>query len=201
MKTAEITEFKRKRINQFTGGKIEDYSIPNYPKSKSDDGINHDSFLSKSGEYIGSYQEGWFYFKNNMVVCNEYPHGVAIVLKSPANTIDNFDANNISPKDIKGYRGYTHRGGQTFKIGDRLFDEKYKPRESDFSKTEWNSFLVARDKSIKSGIKEGWFKTEAEALKNSPISDFVPFVKRGSKIIKNWADAIKAATNMSKYLS
>ncbi len=200
-KKTEVTEFKTKRINQFTGGEIDDYILPNYPVSKLDDGILQDAFVSKSGQYIGDYNRGWNYFKNNMVVCREYANGVAIVLNLPANKIENFDAKNINTKHIKGYRGYTHRGGQIFTIGDKLFDEKYKPKESDFSKKEWKSFMVSREKSIKEGLKDGWYKTKAEGLKESPISDFIPFVKRGSKIIKNWNDAKKAAINMSQYLS
>ncbi len=200
-KKTEITEFKTKRINKFTGGEIKDYFISNYPKTKDDDGRISNSFVSKSGDFIGDYNRAWFYFRNNMVVDDSYPNGVAIVLKKPANKIVNFAASMINDKDIKGYRGYTHRGGQTFKIGDRLFDEKYKPKQSDFSKKEWDDFLVRREKSINEGIKDGWYKTKAEGLKQCPVSDYIPFIKRGSKIIKNWNDAKKAAINMSEYLS
>jgi hypothetical protein len=82
-----------------------------------------------------------------------------------------------------------------------LFDPKYKPTVKDFTKKEWSEFQSEQKKTIEKGVKNGFFKNESEGLKECPISDFVPFEKRGTKVIKTLADAKKAAINMSKYLS
>ncbi len=184
-KRVDVTDFKTKRINQFTGGKIADYTIPDYPKSKGHCGY---SFLSKDGSYIGSYDMGWWYVKKNMIVCDDYPHGVSIVLKKPAKQIKSIDKLDFK-KDVKGYCGYSHRGGVTFTIGDRLFDEKYRPKESDYTKSQWNKFSADRNKSVKQMIKEGY--SEKEAMKYTSISDAIPFRLRGRKIISTWEEAKK----------
>ncbi len=208
MKKTKVTEFKTKRINQLTGGQIKDYKIPDYPN---DEGLLPNSFLSLKGEYIGSYEDAWWFIKNKMVVCDHYPHGVAIRLNSLKPKIklrnaikDKFESwfcEQLENDNIVGYLGYTHRGGQTFKIGDRLFDENYDPKEDDYTKGEWTQFMYERVKCVKNEIKKGYAKTEEEAFKNIPISDVIPFKMRGSKCIENWDEAKQAAINMSKYLS
>jgi hypothetical protein len=60
-----------------------------------------------------------------MKVCNDYPHGVAEVYEG---------------QTLIGYYGYTHRGGSMFKIGDRLFDESYVPKEDDYEEWEWEGY-------------------------------------------------------------
>lgn len=183
MGSIKITEFKTKRINKLTGGKIAPFQIPDYP---GEDGLLNHSFVSKEGHYIDDYSRAWWYVQNNLKVCNDHPHGVA----------ERYEEN----KHI-GYHGFTHRGGSTFKIGDRLFDENYEPKEEDYTKEEWMKFKSARAGSVKREVKEGYAKTEKEALNNIPISDVVPFVKRGSKLIETMEEAKKAAINMSNYLS
>jgi hypothetical protein len=140
------------------------------------------SFLTKDDEYIGDIERGWWYYKNNMKVCEKYPHGVAEV----------YDDNN----KLIGYHGYTHRGGQTFKIGDRLFDPFYKPFSEDYEEWEWagweNKYLKLYDES--DDLEKRW-------MIESGISYVIPYKKRGSKVIKTWEEALQAAINMSKDLS
>ena len=50
-----------------------------------------------------------------------------------------------------GYHGYTHRGGTTFKIGDRLFDANYKPKEDNYEEWEWAGWKNKYDKSFNEG--------------------------------------------------
>lgn len=201
MKT-KVTEFKTKRINKFTGGKIETFTIRDYPKSKGDDGKLTNSFTTKEGSYIGDYATGWWYFRKNLIVCDDYPHGLAILLNKPANKIEGFNINNLNfDKDVKAYYGYTHRGGNSFKIGDRLFNERYEPKEADYTKGEWTSFMIKRVEAAKRELKNGYAKTESEALKNIPISDVIPFTMRGMKRVENWDEAKEAAKNLSNYLS
>jgi hypothetical protein len=117
-----------------------------------------------------------------MVVCDEYPHGVAEIYDDEENLI--------------GYRGYTHRGGQTFKIGDRLFDSTYKPKEEDYEEWEWAGWKIKYYKSFNEGddLDKKWMFKEG-------ISYVIPYTKRGKKIIENWDEALQAAINMSKDLS
>ena len=163
------------------------------------------SFIATDGTYLGNYAQGWWYVKNNMVVCFEYPHGVAIILKRPVKDYEYLEDyktdGRIGGDDIKGYYGYSHRGGQTFKIGDRLFDETYEPKEEDYSKGEWTQFMIDRVTAIKKNIKEGWVENEEEGFKETSISDVIPFKMRGTKLIENWDEAKQAAINMSKHLS
>jgi hypothetical protein len=127
-----------------------------------------------------------------MTVCEEYPNGVAIVW----NTV-NSDKTLMSGQDgIKGYRGYTHRGGATFKIGDRLFDEKYNPVVEDYDEKEFTKWWKTYTKSYKKGDN-----FDRKHIYNDGIKSVIPFNKRGKHTIKNWEDARTAAINMSKYLS
>jgi hypothetical protein len=170
-------------IEKYTGGKIgrhtfgdkNEYDLPN-------------SFLTKDGEYIGDIERGWWYYKNNMMVCEDYPHGVATII----------EYNDTYPDQefIAGYHGYTHRGGQTFKIGDRLFDPSYKPKEEDYEEWEWSGWKQKYDKSYSEGddFDKKW-------MGESGISYVIPYTKRGEKVIENWEEALQAAINMSKELS
>jgi hypothetical protein len=165
------------------------------------------SFLAKDGSYIGDVKEGWRYYKNNLIVCREYPHGVAIKLKThvPGNKVENsikdpyenYVTEQIENDNVAGYYGYTHRGGQTFKIGDRLFQKDYQPKQEDYPEKEWAKYEKAFRKSlanVEDDLDRKW-------MNESGISYVIPFKMRGPKIIENWDEARQAAINMSKYLS
>lgn len=171
-------------INKFTDGRIEmsgfdDYALPN-------------SFVSSKGVYIGDINTGWWYFKNGMTVCDEYPHGVALKWKTA-----NSDKTLMSGHDgLLGYYGYTHRGGSLFSKGDRVFDETYKPIADDYDTEEWNEWQAQYQKRL----------DEADAfdrkwLEEDGIGSVIPFRKRGSIEILTWEQARQAAINLSKYLS
>ena len=89
----------------------------------------------------------------------------------------------------------THRGGQMFKIGDRLFNDKYKPIKEDYSKEEWNGyenkFKELYDSEDELGKK--WMDTDG-------ISYVIPFKLRGKKKIETMEESYEAAENMSNYL-
>ena len=179
MKKVEITEFKTKKINSLTGGKIASHKIDNHPV---EEGVLINSFLAEDGSYIGDYGQGWWYVKHQMKVCNDYPHGVA-------------ERWNEDYSEMIGYHGYTHRGGQTFKIGDRLFDENYKPVKEDYNEEQWKEWEDYFNKKREEGD---------DFDRNSiydEISSVIPFKLRGSKVIKSMDEAKQAAINMSKYLS
>ena len=118
----KVTDYKTKKINSSTGGILGEFKLPDYPEGTLDDGVLKNSFLSKKGDYIGDYARGWWYFKNGLKVCNEHPIGVAEMW--------------IDGK-LSGYVGYTHRGAVPFKVGDRIFDEGYKPVKDDYLEEDW----------------------------------------------------------------
>ncbi len=180
-------------IRKYTGGKISTHTW-----GDDNDFTLENSFMSLDDQYIGDIERGWWYYKNNMVVCESYPHGVSIKLKE-----DNYFRKNkeyyhsfdLFSEDIEGYYGYTHRGGQLFKIGDRLFDGDYIPVRSDYTQKEWDGWYSKLQKRLKTAdeLDKKW-------LTEDGIAGFIPFNKRGAKIIQNWDEAKEAAINVSKYL-
>lgn len=90
-------------------------------------GILEESFVSQDEKYIGDIQDAWWYYKNDLVVYEPYPHGVARKLGSNGKTL--------------GYYGHTHRGGAIFKKGDRLFDEYYIPKKEDYPDWQWAGWV------------------------------------------------------------
>lgn len=187
----EVTKFKTDRINKYTGGKID--RMRGFGKSKLKTPThNPPQFQTKGGISIGDYARGWWYFKNNMKVYDKYPNGVAIVVKDMKKDPEG--------KNIKSVVGYTHRGATPFKIGDRLFDERYKPKKGDYTSKQWAKWEKEMEATIKRNVKEGWYDNVAQARKSTRISDVIPYKLRGKKKIETWDEAIKAAKNMSDYL-
>jgi hypothetical protein len=170
-------------INKYTGGVIDNHTFGD----KNEHSLPN-SFLSKNGDYIGDIDRGWWYYKNSMMVCDEYPSGVATI-------VEYYDTYPGEPL-ISGYYGYSHRGGQTFKLGDRLFDSSYEPKEEDYEEWEWSGWEKEYDKSYSKGddLDKKW-------MEKSGISYVIPFKKRGKEVIKTWSEALQAAVNMSKDLS
>jgi hypothetical protein len=168
-------------INRHTGGVINNHAFGNTIQEKREQQLPN-SFLAKDGSYIGDIERGWWYYKNNMKVCDQYPHGVAERYDDEGNLI--------------GYHGYTHRGGQTFKIGDRLFDPSYTPKEEDYEEWEWAGWKLKYDESYEKSddLEKRW-------MEDSGIGYVMPYVKRGEKVIDNFEECLQAAINMSKDLS
>ncbi len=144
------------------------------------------SFVTEDGKYIGDVDRAWWYYTQNLRVSNEHPHGVAIQYK----IVDDV------PVTI-GYYGYTHRGGQSFKLGDKLFNSKYKPVEKDYTEEEWEGFKTMQAVATRENIKSGYLQKGEEV----PIEDVILYTMRGKVTIKNWKQAEQAAKNLSKHLS
>ena len=144
------------------------------------------SFVTKKGAYINDVETAWWYYKNNLYVCEDYPSGVA----------EKIETDPVLGKVIVGYYGYTHRGGSLFMIGDRLFEEDYMPDQRDYEPSEWREYM---DK-----FKES-YDAEDELGKNWMDKDgfgyVIPFNRRGHKDIETLKEAKQAAINVSKYLS
>ena len=199
-----IDSKKADLISRWTWGKLGTHQVGGDP---SEEFRLSNSFLAQDGTYIGDAKEGWRYYKNTMIVCREYPHGVAIKLKTyqPNSKLknhiedpyENYVTEQIENDNIVGYYGYTHRGGQTFKIGDRLFQEDYKPRKEDYTRQEWEGFMRDYQRALDKAEDD----LERKWIKESGVSYIVPFRMRGPKLIETWEEAKQAAINMSKYLS
>jgi hypothetical protein len=173
---SNIDPNKIELIEKYTGGVIGCHKF-----GTDDEYVLENSFLTKDGVYIGNIKQAWWYYNQNMKVCNDYPHGVAEVYEG---------------QTLIGYYGYTHRGGSMFKIGDRLFDESYVPKEDDYEEWEWEGY---KQKFIET------YKDSDELEKDWVFGDGVayvmPFKRRGKKDITELSEAKEAAINMSKYLS
>lgn len=179
----EITKEEIQEIERLTGGKIGTHTFgPNNEHTL------ENSFLTPDGTYIGSIDDARWYVNNQMMVDESYPHGVAGVITKETYGTDN--------PILEGIYGYTHRGGQMFKIGDRLFDSKYKPKKEDYDDNQWKEW----EKEF-----QELYETEDELGKRWMDSDgityIIPFKLRGPKIIETMEEAFEAAKNMSNYLS
>jgi len=198
---SNIDPKKIELIEKYTGGVIGTHTF-----GKDDEYTLNNSFLTKDGVYIGDIGTAWWYYINKFYVCKEYPHGVAIKLKSYEPTIvlknsiedeyENFVTEQIENDNIESYHGYTHRGGSTFKIGDRLFEADYKPVFEDYDVKEFKEWWK---KYIKSYEKADDF--DKRHIYNDGIKSVIPFNKRGKQVIKDWDQARQAAINISKDLS
>lgn len=184
---SNIDPKKIELIEKYTGGVIGTHKFGN-----DDEYVLENSFLTEDGQYIGDINTAWWYFQNGMTVCEDYPHGVAVVWNT-----SKFDKTLVSGQDgIKGYYGYTHRGGSTFKIGDRLFEEDYDPVVEDYDRKEFEKYW---EKYVKQHSKAD--DVDRKWIYGDGIKAVMPFNQRGKKVIKNWEQAKEAAINVSKYLS
>lgn len=184
---SNIDPKKIELIEKYTGGVIGTHKFGN-------DGeyVLENSFLTEDGQYIGDINTAWWYFQNGMTVCEDYPHGVAVVWNT-----SKFDKTLVSGQDgIKGYYGYTHRGGSTFKIGDRLFEEDYDPVVEDYDRKEFEKYW---EKYVKQHSKAD--DVDRKWIYGDGIKAVIPFNQRGKEVIKNWEQAKQAAINVSKHLS
>jgi len=181
----EIDPVAIELINKYTDGRIIDHdwgggSLPN-------------SFMTADGtNYIGDINEGWWYFKNGMTVCGDYPRGVALKWKTAVNDKTLMSGHN----GLLGYYGYTHRGGCLFTKGDRLFDESYKPIAADYEESEWKEWETSYNRKLKEAddFDRKW-------LEEDGIGSVIPFRKRGAIEIVTWEQARQAAINLSSHLS
>ena len=81
-----------------------------------------------------------------------------------------------------GYRGFSHRGGCVFQIGDTLFDAKWK-----MSKTH-PDYPKLKKKADKSEFGD-------------TVESFIAFKERGSNKCKSLSDCKKAAIRFAEYIS
>lgn len=177
----EVDPEKVALINRFTGGRISSYKLKDYSE---DDGILPNSFVTLNGDYIGDVRVGWWYYLNEMTICEEYPVGVAEIWEG---------------NEIVAYYGYSHRGGAQFRIGDRLFNTDYKPMAKHYEPWQWAGWEQEYEQELANAEKDEdtWW---ADDIKRGGIGRYIPFNLKGKHQIKTLKQAKEAAINLSQYL-
>lgn len=173
---------KKWLISKNTGGKIGPYfPDQNEPLYNSFVYIDYSGSVPKT-VLIGDIELGWMFYENKMRVCPTYPKNVAIKIDSDWNVLE--------------FYGYSHRGGQTFKIGDRIFDSNFVPIPEHYEEWEWigytDKFQEVLDKAD---------KFEKERLLEDGIVSIIPFTRRGSITIETNEQAELAAYSFSRYVN
>ena len=216
----EINMEKVLRIESSTGGKIGKYE---WWEAISKNTQNHrtmtkkpnpdiykeqfhgelpNSFMTENGIYMGDIGQAWWYYQNQFRVSEKYPGRVAIQYDERTYNHQNLyiSLSGKLPEDkIIGYYGYSHRGGSVFKLGDKIFDEKYKPIEEDYEEWQWAGYVKNYEDGL-ADAKKCKDNFDIKDIESDGISRYISFTQRGKKIIKTWEDAELAAYNLSNYL-
>ena len=134
------------------------YLIPEDDELETPEGVMQYLYCyNKNGVHIGVLHELWDLLQYDCEIDEEY-HGV------------------MFSKKLDGYIGFSHRAYEVFRIGDKLFDEHWRPDGSEIH-----------------------FKRGMNTMED--ILDDIPFVLRGSTICITQEDCRQAAINFSKYVS
>lgn len=216
----EINNGKIQKIIALTGGEIGKYEwwdvtnkktgkhitltkLPNPDIYEIDrHSVLENAFISTCGSYIGNIEAGWWYAKNQLRVSKKYPATVAIQYEKEfynQQYLYHLGGHSIPTNKIIGYYGYSHRGGNLFKLGDMIFEQDYEALKEDYEPWEWFGYVKEYEDALAKAIK---YKNDFDVhdIEYEGVSRFIPFAKRGKQIIKTWEDAELAAHNLSNYL-
>ena len=161
------------------GVKVGNYKVNDSSENTYDDRTLSDAVVTPiSKRLVGTLDDCYWMLEKSVVACDEFPSA------------------GYSIKD-NTWIGWSHRAKAAFKKGDRLFDEKYKPVDSDYTKEEWTKYSIAYQKSLNSAVDE----LDRKWIIEDGIAHVIPFKQRGPKIIENNQEAKQAAINFSKYVS
>jgi uncharacterized protein YneF (UPF0154 family) len=161
------------------GVKVGNYKVNDSSENTYDDWTLSDAVVTPiSKRLVGTLDDCYWMLEKSVVACDEFPSA------------------GYSIKD-NTWIGWSHRAKAAFKKGDRLFDEKYKPVDSDYTKEEWTKYSIAYQKSLNSAIDE----LDRKWIIEDGIAHVIPFKQRGPKIIETNQEAKQAAINFSKYVS
>lgn len=162
------------KVGVHTFGPDNEYTLPN-------------SCMNPDGVYVGSIEEGWWYYNSGLrATKGSHPH-------------------TAWSKKAKQWIGYSHRASCAFGKGDKLFDPAWKPAEQDLPqyKQFYSKYLDEYYKEC-----EEWAKSTSDHKANEEemtlagwAVNHIPFRLRGSKTIHSYEDAYKAAVNFAKYVS
>jgi hypothetical protein len=161
------------------GVKVGGYQVMDASQNTYDDWSLPDAVTTQiSKKLVGTLDDCYWMLEKSVVICDEFP-------SAGYSLTDN------------SWIGWSHRAKAAFKNGDRLFDEKYKPVEADYSPAEWDKFNKDYAKSLanaKDSLDLKWIKEDG-------LSYVIPFKLRGPKLIETREEAKQAAINFSKYVS
>jgi hypothetical protein len=161
------------------GVKVGNYRVNDNSGNSYDDWTLPDAVTTPtSNRFVGTLDDCYWLLEQSIVVCNEFP--------SAGYSLKN-----------NSWIGWSHRAKAAFKKGDRLFDQTYKPVESDYTEEEWTKYSKAYQKSLNSAVDE----LDKKWIIEDGISHVIPFKQRGPKIIETNQEAKQAAINFSKYVS
>jgi hypothetical protein len=161
------------------GVKVGNYQLKDASQNTYDDWTLPDAVLTPTtNKFVGTLDDCYWLLEKSVVVCNDFA-------SAGYSLTDN------------AWIGWSHRAKAAFKKGDRLFDEKYKPVESDYTEEEWTKFSLAYQKSLNAAVDE----LDRKWIIEDGISYVIPFKQRGPKIIETNNEAKQAAINFSKYVS
>ena len=161
------------------GVKVGNYKVNDSSENTYDDWTLSDAVVTPiSKRLVGTLDDCYWMLEKSVVACDEFPSA------------------GYSIKD-NTWIGWSHRAKAAFKKGDRLFDEKYKPVESDYTEEEWTKFSLAYQKSLNSAVDD----LDRKWIIEDGIAHVIPFKQRGPKIIETNQEAKQAAINFSKYVS
>ncbi len=161
------------------GVKVGNYKVKDSSENTYDDWTLPDAVTTPTGNrFVGTLDDCYWLLEQSIVVCNEFP--------SAGYSLKN-----------NSWIGWSHRAKAAFKKGDRLFDQTYKPIESDYTEEEWTKYSKAYQKSLTSAVDE----LDKKWIIEDGIAHVIPFKQRGPKIIETNQEAKQAAINFSKYVS
>ena len=161
------------------GVKVGNYKVNDSSENTYDDWTLSDAVVTPiSKRLVGTLDDCYWLLEKSVVVCNDFA-------SAGYSLTDN------------AWIGWSHRAKSAFKKGDRLFDEKYKPVESDYTEEEWTKFALAYQKSLNAAVDE----LDRKWIIEDGISYVIPFKQRGPKILETNNEAKQAAINFSKYVS
>jgi hypothetical protein len=157
---------------------VGNYQVKDNSSNTYDDWALPDAVVTiQDKKLVGTLSDCYWLLEKSVVVCEEFP-------SAGYSMTDNM------------WVGWSHRAKAGFKKGDRLFDETYKPIESDYTQAEWKNWTVKFQKAINKAddLEKKWIIEDG-------MSYVIPFKQRGPKIIETNQEAKQAAINFSKYVS
>ncbi len=161
------------------GVKVGNYQVKDNSGNSYDDWTLPDAVTTPiSNRFVGTLDDCYWLLEQSVVVCSD------------------FSSAGYSLKN-NSWIGWSHRAKASFKKGDRLFDQTYKPVESDYTEEEWTKYSIAYQKSLDSAVDE----LDRKWIIEDGIAHVIPFRQRGPKIIETNQEAKQAAINFSKYVS
>jgi hypothetical protein len=131
--------------------------------------------------YWGDLDFGWWMMKNLIIVSEEEPKNVA-----------------FQYKDKKIIAVFIKVRDKTLflKIGDKIFEEDYRPSPTFHETKEWKEWFNRYKLDYKRADDEKKFKMKGDGLVN-----YAPIQKRGRINIETKEDLLKSAKKIVKYLS